>query len=184
MPMPTSMSNICLTEIFSGLLGESLKLKKIVVMGKGAVEKQDLNPRFWWWADLQTSHFTALKHHTASFLGTKDKHRVDFSCLSRGAAAAMFQSLSAPSPPQLPTHIPTHFNDARCTCYPRSLSLLLACASVLLSGLFGDTTPAPPPTLLPPVPCEVTQRARSQQSQHVVWVSVSETSPPYVGLCA
>lgn len=37
------MSN---TEVFSGLLGESLKLKTIVVMGKGTVEKQDLNPRF------------------------------------------------------------------------------------------------------------------------------------------
>lgn len=37
-------------------------------MGKGTVEKQDLNPRFWCRADLQTSHFTALKRHTASLL--------------------------------------------------------------------------------------------------------------------
>lgn len=177
------MSNICLTEVFSGLLGESLKLKKIVVMGKGTVEKQDLNPRFWWRADLQTSHFTALKRHTASFLGTKDKHRVDFSCLSRGAAAAMFQSLSAPSHPQLPTqtrHTPaTHgalVTPDRYRCYLPVLQCNRGCLA---------TPPQrPPPTLLPSVPCEVTQRARSQQSQHVVWVSVLETSPPYVGLCA
>lgn len=37
----------------------------------------------------------------------------------------MFQSLSAPSHPQLPTQTPTHSSDARCTCYPRSLSVLL-----------------------------------------------------------
>lgn len=62
---------------------------------------------------------------------------------------------------ELPAQIPTHSSDPPCTCYPRSVSVLLACASVLLSGLFGD--PAPPASL-----CEVTQRARSQRSQHVV----------------
>lgn len=156
---------------FSGLSGESLKLKTIVVVGKATVEKQDLNPRFWWRADLQTSHFTALKRRTASFLGTKDKHR----------AAAMFQSLSAPSHPQLltPRHTPaTHgalVTPDRYRCYLPVRQCNRGCLA---------TPPQrPPPTLLPPVPCEVTQRARSQQSQHVVWVSVSETSPPYVGLC-
>lgn len=43
--------------------------------------------------------------------------------------------------------IPTHSSDPQRTCYPRFLSVLLACASVLLSGLFGD--PVPPPASLP-----------------------------------
>lgn len=73
----------------------------------------------------------------------------------------------------------THSSSPRCTCYPRSLSVLLACASVLLSGQCGHPVPR-----LTPLPCEVTQRFRSQRSQHVVWVSISGTGPPYVGMPA
>lgn len=49
----------------------------------------------------------------------------------------------------------------------------------LVSGAVWGRGPPPCPSL-----CEVTQRARSQHSQHLVWVNIPETSPPYVGLSA
>lgn len=181
------MSNICLTEVFSGLLGESLKLKTIVVMGKGTVEKQDLNPRFWCRADLQTSHFTALKRHTASLL--KINTELILAVWAEGRRQPCFSPsahLRILSCQLRPRHTPaTHgalVTPDRYRCYLPVLQCNRGCLAT--PPQHPPHPPTPPPTLLPSVPCEVTQRARSQQSQHVVWVSVSETSPPYVGLCA
>lgn len=52
---------------------------------------------------------------------------------------------------ELPAQLSTHSSDPQCTCYPRSKSVLLACASTLLVGLFGDVVhPLAPPSVKSP----------------------------------
>lgn len=62
--------------------------------------------------------------------------------------------------------------------------ICISAACLCVSSAIRSVQPVQTPLALYPTPslCEVTQRARSQRSQHVVWVSISETSPPYVGL--